>query len=124
MHFDPRTQQALRETGLDTETIETVSARVAELVQDDADAIELLFTDHETTYSDLSPAHSNSDIIEHDVEYIDLYTHSADLRGYLKFDGWGVPVEDGRVLSDELIELTLGGTVGERVRFAATQDQL
>lgn len=124
MHFDPRTQQALRETGLEAETIETVSARVAELVRDDADAIESFFSDRETTYSDLSVAHSSSDIIEHDVEYIDLYTHSADLRGYLKFDGWGVPVEDGRVLSDGLVELTLGGTVGERVRFAATRDRV
>jgi hypothetical protein len=69
-------------------------------------------------------AHSSSDIVEHDVEFVDLYTHAADMRGYLRFDTWGVPIEGGRVLDDNLVELTLGPTVDGRVRFAATRDAL
>lgn len=122
MHFDPRTQQALREAGLDGDELRSVSDRVAELVADDADAIEAFFADRETVYSDMEMAHSATDVQEHAVEYVDLFTHGADLRGYLKFDGWGVPVEGGRVLSEEAVELTLGPTVDDRVRFATTRD--
>ena len=124
MHFDPRTQQALREAGLETAAIKTASARVAELVEEEADSIESFFSDRNSVYCDLDIAHSDSGISQQEVGYIDLYTHSADLRGYLKFDSWGVPVENGRKLTDDVVELTLGGTVGDRVRFAASPEQL
>ena len=66
MHFDQRTQAALREAGLSTDEI----------------------------------------------------------RGYLRFDTWGVSVADGRILSEDSVELTLGPTVHDRVRFAADRDAL
>ena len=69
-------------------------------------------------------AHSASDIQEHTVEYVDCYTHAADIRGYLRFDTWGVPIEGGRVLSEKMVELTLGPTVDDRVRFATERSQL
>jgi len=124
MHFDPRTQQALREAGLDDAAIRDAADRVAALVADDAAAIEAFFADREAVHSDMDTAHSAGDVQEHAVAYVDLYTHGADLRGYLKFDGWGLPVEGGRVLTDDVVELELGGTVGDRVRFAADPDEL
>lgn len=124
MHFDQRTQAALRDAGLSTDEIESVSEAVVEATQDDADRLETFFEDIETVYSDMDIAHSASDIAEHTVEYIDLYTHAAELRGYLKFDGWGVYVEGGRVLTDEMVELTLGPTVNDRVRFTTDSNAL
>lgn len=130
MHFDGRTQQALREAGLDTEEIASVSDRVAELVADDADTIETFFAVDGPFYSDMEMAHSTDDIQEHPTANADLYTHGADLRGYLSLDGWGVPVEDGRVLATDddgtptKVELSLGPTVHDRVRFARDPDRL
>ncbi|MFD1643214.1 DUF7532 family protein [Halohasta litorea] len=124
MHFDPRTQQALREVGLDTEALQEASERVVEAVAADADRLEAFFADAETVYSDMETAHSASEIQTHTVEFIDLYTHAADLRGYLRFDSWGVPIEGGRVLSDEVVELSLGETVTDRVRFARDESAL
>ncbi|MEA1931955.1 MAG: hypothetical protein U9O06_10450 [Euryarchaeota archaeon] len=124
MHFDPRTQQALREVGLDTEDLQEASERVVEAVAADADRLEAFFADAETVYSDMETAHSASEIQTHTVEFIDLYTHAADLRGYLRFDSWGVPIEGGRVLSDEVVELSLGETVTDRVRFAHDESAL
>lgn len=124
MHFDQRTQQALSETGLDRETIIEVSDRIAELVSEDATELENFFTNHKTVYSDMELAHSRSEFPEHTVEYCDLFTHGAEIRGYLRFDSWGVPVEGGRVLSDDLVELSLGPTVDTRVTFAASRDAL
>ncbi len=117
MHFDQRTQQALREAGLSTDDIDAASERVVEATADDADAIEAFFDGLDTVHSDMDLAHSAGDVAEHEVEYVDLYTHADDLRGYLKFDGWGVYVEGGRVLTDDTVELTLGPTVHDRVRF-------
>ena len=124
MHFDPRTQAALRDVGLDTDDLRRASDLVAEAVDEDAAALTDFFDAHETLYSDMDRAHSASDVQEHDVEFLDLYTHAADLRGYLRFDSWGVYVEGGRVLSEETVELTLGPTVHDRVRFAADPDDL
>jgi len=124
MHFDQRTQQALRDAGLATDEIADVSAAVVDATADAATDLEAFFDGRETVYSDMDLAHSSGDIAEHTVEYVDLWTHGADLRGYLKFDGWGVPVEDGRVLSDGVVELRLGDTVNDRVRFAAARDAL
>lgn len=124
MHFDPRTQAALREVGLDTEDIRRASELVTEAVADDADTLAAFFETHDTIYSDMDRAHSSGDVQEHSVEYLDLYTHGGDLRGYLRFDSWGVYVEGGRVLGDEKIELSLGPTVHDRVRFATAPDEL
>lgn len=123
MHFDPRTQEALRAVGLTTEELREASDRVTEAVREEADALEAFF-EGTTYYSDLEMAHSTSDVQEHEVEYLDLYTHGADLRGYLRFDSWGAYVEDGRVLNDETVELSLGPTVHARVRFARDPDAL
>lgn len=124
MHFDQRTQKALREVGLEQETIIEISDRVTELVSDDASELQDFFADHDTLYSDMALAHSRSEFPEHTVEYCDLFTHGADIRGYLRFDSWGVPVEGGRVLSGDLVELSLGPTVNARVKFAASRDAL
>jgi hypothetical protein len=124
MHFDQRTQQALRDAGLSTDEIEAVSEDVVAAVREDADRLASFFEGRETVYSDMDIAHSDSDIAEHDLEYVDLYTHADDLRGYLRFANWGVYVEGGRILSEDVVELTLGPTVHDRVRFAADADAL
>ena len=124
MHFDQREQQALREAGLSTEEMEAASDRVADLVDGAAAELESFFEAHETLHSDLSMAHSSSDFSTHEDARLDLYTHAAELRGWLRFETWGAFVEDGRVLNEEVVELTLGPTVHERVRFATTPDAL
>lgn len=124
MHFDQRTQKALREVGLGREDLRKASKLVTEAIQRDAEQLEAFFADGGTFYSDMDMAHSSTDIQEHEVEYLDLFTHGSDLRGYLRFDSWGVPVEDGRVLTDEKVELRLGPTVNDRVRFARDADEL
>ena len=124
MHFDQRTQAALRDAGLSTEEIQAVSETVVEATRDDADALEAFFDGLDTVYSDVDQAHSSAAFPEHAVEFLDLYTHADDLRGYLRFDTWGVYVTDGRVLNDDVVELTLGPTVHDRVRFAADRDAL
>jgi hypothetical protein len=124
MHFDQRTQAALRAAGLSTEEIEAASERVVEATGEAAADLELFFADRDVVYSDVDQAHSAEQFPEHAVEYLDLFTHADDIRGYLRFDSWGVPVEGGRVLSDEVVELSLGPTVNDRVRFAADRDAL
>ena len=124
MHFDPREQAALREVGLDTDDLEAASDLVADAVDETATDLAAFFDGGGTYYSDMDTAHGDGGIREHDVDHLDVYTHAADLRGYLTFDRWGVPVEDGRVLNDETVELTLGGTVNDRVRFATDADAL
>lgn len=123
MHFDQRTQAALREVGLDDAAIREASDAVADAVERDADCLRDFF-DRDTVHSDMEMAHTAADINEHAVEYLDLFTHGSDLRGYLRFATWGVPVEDGRVLSEDVVELSLGPTVHDRVRFAADADTL
>lgn len=124
MHFDQRTQAALREHGLSTDDIREVSEAIVEATAVDAEAIESFFAELDVVYSDMDLAHSTSEFPEHGLEYVDLYTHAADLRGYVKFDGWGAYVEDGRLLSENAVELTLGPTVHDRVRFAADRAAL
>ena len=124
MHFTQREQRALREAGLSTDEIGAVSDAVVEATAEAAADLEAFFTDREVVYSDMDVAHSSSDIQEHAVESLDLFTHADDVRGYLRFDTWGVPVEGGRVLSEEVVELTLGPTVDDRVRFAADREAL
>ncbi len=128
MHFDGRTQRAFREAGVDRETVEAVADRVVELVSEDAERVEDFFSEHERVVSDMDLAHSTSEFPEHTVEYCDLFTHGAAIRGYLRFDSWGVPVEDVRVLVGEgepdVVECTLGPTVDARVRFATDRERL
>ncbi|WP_435094939.1 DUF7532 family protein [Halorubrum sp. N11] len=139
MHFDARTQQALREAGLDADAIATASDRVAELVDEDADRLRTFFEPAGAYYSDMEMAHSTADRQEHATADVELFTHGSDLRSYLSLDGWGVPVEGGRVLrtaaseggdteSDNerpvLVELSLGATVHGRVTFARDPDAL
>ena len=140
MHFDGRTQQALREAGLDTAAVAEVSDRVAELVDRDAERLERFFAAEGPFYSDMELAHSRAETQEHASADVDLFTHGSDLRGYLALDGWGVPVEGGRVLrtADEaadgdvdqgdgrpvLVELSLGPTIHDRVRFARDEGEL
>ncbi|SFR98849.1 hypothetical protein SAMN05216559_2110 [Halomicrobium zhouii] len=124
MHFTQREQQALREAGLSTDEIDAASETVVELTDEAAAELEAFFADRETVYSDMDVAHSSSDVQEHTVDYLDLFTHADDIRGYLRFDSWGVPVEAGRVLSEGVVELTLGPTVDGRVRFAAEREAL
>lgn len=118
MHFDQREQAALREAGLSTEEIQAASAQVADLVEREADDLEAFFADHDTLYSDLDMAHSDRPYQEHDGVTLDTYTHAADLRGWVRFETWGAYVEDGRTLTEEVVELRLGPTVNARVKFA------
>jgi len=122
MHFTQREQQALRDAGLDQSTLESVSEAVVDATSEAAADLESFFEGRETVYSDMDIAHSSSDIQQHTLESVDLYTHADDIRGYVRFDSWGVPVEGGRVLTDGKVELTLGPTVDGRVRFAADED--
>ncbi|NUB89574.1 hypothetical protein HTZ84_20230 [Haloterrigena sp. SYSU A558-1] len=124
MHFDQRTQQALRDVGLETDDLRAASEAVVEAVAADATALEAFFDEHDTVYSDMDMAHSASEYPEHTVEYLDLTTHADEMRGWLRFDTWGVYVEDGRVLPDESVELTLGPTINDRVRFAPDRETL
>ncbi|ELZ75534.1 DUF7532 family protein [Haloferax larsenii] len=124
MHFDPREQAALREVGLDTDDLRTASDLVSDAVDSDAERLDQFFGDGGTFYSNMEMAHSASDVQEHTVDHVDLYTHGAELRGYLKFDSWGVPIEGGRILSEDVVELTLGPTVDGRVKFARDADDL
>ncbi|MFB6282177.1 MAG: hypothetical protein ABEH40_09170 [Haloferacaceae archaeon] len=124
MHFDPRVQRALREVGLDDADLRRASDLVAEAVSRDADRLESFFEAHDTLHADLDRAHSDAEIEAVAVESLDLYTHADDLRGYLRFESWGAYVEGGRPLSERVVELTLGPTVHDRVRFATDPDAL
>lgn len=120
MHFDQREGAALREVGLDADDLQRASDLVAAAVEETAADLEAFF-DGETYYSDMDLAHAGDGPAEHTVAYLDTYTHAADLRGWLRFDTWGVAVEDGRVLDDGLVELTLDGRHG-RTRFATAPE--
>jgi hypothetical protein len=160
MHFDQRTQTALREVGLDVDDLQAASDRVAELVDGTAAELAAFFDAHDVVYSDMDMAHGASDYPEHAVESCDVTTHAAEMRGWLRFDAWGAYVEDGCVLERTtadgdaatdraggdadradgdadradgdadrggdpvVVEVTLGPSVHERVRFAPTREAL
>ncbi|KDE58059.1 hypothetical protein EL22_07395 [Halostagnicola sp. A56] len=124
MHFDQRTQRALRAVGLETADLREASAAVVDAVAADAEELEFFFETHDTVYSDMDMAHSSETYPEHAVDYLDLMTHADEMRGWLRFDSWGVYVEDGRVLEDDYVELTLGPTIDGRVRFAPDRETL
>ncbi|RRJ33495.1 DUF7532 family protein [Halocatena pleomorpha] len=123
MHFDQRTQAALRAVGLSMDEIQTASEHAVTATRETAAEITAFF-EADTVYSEMDRAHSSGGIQEHSVEYVDCYTHAADIRGYLRFDSWGVPIEGGRVLDDGSVELALGPTVHDRVRFVDDPEQL
>jgi hypothetical protein len=132
MHFDPREQAALREAGLSTEDLEAASEAVADAATAEAARVEAFFVDRTPVYSDLELAHSDADVQHHEHATVDLFTHAADIRGFVRFDTWGAWVEDARVLAapageealPTVVELTLGPTVHDRVRFAADREAL
>lgn len=124
MHFDQRTQRALRDLGLDDEELGEAAESVAALVEADAVVLEEFFADYDTVYSDMDQAHSAAEFPEHQVDHLDTYTHADELRGWLRFESWGAYVEDGRVLDEDLVELSLGPTVHDRVRFAPERERL
>ncbi|MCU4926415.1 hypothetical protein OB905_10520 [Halobacteria archaeon AArc-dxtr1] len=145
MHFDQRTQQALRDVGLDTDDLRAASETVTAAVDADAAALEAFFEEHDTVYSDMEMAHSASEFPEHTVDHLDLTTHADEMRGWLRFDSWGVYVENGRILEGETdaapqpnsetgtvrtwtdvayVELSLGPTIHDRVRFAPDRETL
>ncbi|GGM69548.1 hypothetical protein J2752_001942 [Halarchaeum rubridurum] len=124
MLFDQPTRRALRDAGVSTDTLRDVEKTVAREARETATDVSAFFADHETVYSDMEQTHSNEAYPEHDVDYCDLFTHSQDVRGFLRFDTWGVYVEGARTLDDGTVELELGPTVHDRVRFAPTRDAL
>jgi hypothetical protein len=124
MHFDQRTQAALRDAGLTDEELQAASEGVVERVTESAAELEEFFETNDVVYSNMEMAHSTDEFPEHTVEYCDVSTHAADMRGWLRFTTWGVYVEDGRVLDDGTVELSLGPSVNDRVRFAPTRDAL
>ncbi len=124
MHFDQRTQRALRDAGLDADGIEAASDAVVSATEETAGDLVEFFDGRDIVYSDMDMAHAASDYPEHAVEYLDLTTHADEMRGWLRFDTWGAYVEDGRVLDDDLVELTLGPTIHDRVLFADTRERL
>ena len=123
MRFDQRARRALRDAGVSADAIQRAERDLADAASETAAAVEAFFADVQTVHSDMDRTHSSAAYPEHDVDYVDLFTHSDDVRGFLRFDSWGVYVEDARVLSTddggpEVVELTLGPTVHDRVRFA------
>lgn len=147
MHFDQREQAALRAAGLSTEEMKTVAADVGRAAAHEADRLAAFF-DRDVVYSDMDRAHSTASVHEHELSFVDFYTHANEIRGYVRFDTWGAWVEDGRVLRPtaavpeadagdggdgeltgepdppELVELSLGPTVHDRVRFATDPEEL
>ncbi|NEU57911.1 hypothetical protein [Halorussus sp. MSC15.2] len=124
MSLDPRVRRALRDAGVSEETLREAADAATADAERTAEQLESFFEDREVVYSDMDLTHSSDEYPEHAVEYADLFTHSEDVRGWLRFDSWGVYVEGGRVLSDEVVELTLGPTIHERVRFATAREEL
>ncbi|MGB9964157.1 DUF7532 family protein [Halobacterium hubeiense] len=129
MLFDQRTRAALRDAGLSQDDIAAVEDHVTEQAREDARRVESFFDGRETVYSDMDLTHSRADHPEHDLDYVDLFTHSEDVRGFVRFETWGAYVEGARVLEESddeptVVELTLGPTVDARVRFAGERSRL
>ncbi|MCD2201500.1 hypothetical protein LPA44_16660 [Halobacterium sp. KA-4] len=129
MLFDQRTRAALRDAGLSRDDIAEIEDSVAEQARADARRVESFFEGRAVVYSDMDLTHSRSDYPEHDFDYVDLFTHSEDIRGFVRFETWGAYVEGARVLEEAdgeptVVELTLGPTVDARVRFAGERSQL
>ena len=124
MLFDQRTRAALREAGLSQDDLAAVEQAATDHAREDAERVESFFDGLDVVYSDMDLTHSRDDYPEHDLEYVDLFTHSEDIRGFVRFSSWGAYVEGARPLSDDTVELTLGPTVNDRVRFARERSAL
>ncbi|GAA0652103.1 DUF7532 family protein [Salarchaeum japonicum] len=129
MLFDQRVRTELHDAGVDPATLREIEERVAADARETAERVAAFFDAHDTVYSDMELTHSSSEHPEHAVEYADLFTHSEDVRGFLRFDTWGAYVENARVLDAEdgratFVELELGQTVHDRVRFAPARERL
>jgi hypothetical protein len=124
MRFDQRARQALRDAGVDPDAIQTAEQSLADAADATASEVESFFDGLDAVYSDMDKTHASTDYPEHDFEYVDLYTHSDDIRGFVRFASWGAWVDDARVLSEDVVELTLGPTVHGRVRFARERSHL
>ncbi|MFB6138418.1 MAG: hypothetical protein ABEJ42_08815 [Halobacteriaceae archaeon] len=139
MGIDQRTRTALLAAGVDGDVLRDAEREAAADAAAAADRIEGFLGGPEdsgddpvgpsawtptTVYSEMDVAHSAATYSEHTVRYADLFTHAQDVRGYLRFETWGVPVTGGRVLSEDVVELTLGPTVDDRVRFAREREHL
>ncbi|WP_336035252.1 DUF7532 family protein [Halobacterium yunchengense] len=129
MLFDQRTRAALRDAGLSQADLREVQQTVADEARAEARRVESFFDRLDVVYSDMDRTHSAADYPRHDLEYVDLFTHSEDVRGFVRFETWGAWVEGARVLETDdghpsVVELTLGPTVHDRVRFAADRRPL
>jgi hypothetical protein len=123
MLFDQRTRERLRDAGLTRDDLREIEQSVTDEAAAEAERVESFFSGLETVYSDMDQTHSAEDFPEHGLDYVDLFTHSQDIRGFVRFDSWGAYVEGARVLTEddgepETVELTLGPTIHDRVRFA------
>ena len=124
MLFDQRTRAALREAGLSKDDLREVEQAATDRAREDAERVESFFDGLDVVYSDMDLTHSRDNHPEHDFDYVDLFTHSEDVRGFVRFASWGAYVEGARPLSDEVVELALGPTVNDRVRFARERSAL
>lgn len=130
MAIDQRTRRALREADVAESTLRDAERAAADAASEDAAAVVSFFGvepgdgETATVYSDMDLAHSSDDFPAHEVAYVDLFTHGTDVRGYLRFDSWGVAVTGARPLGEDAVELTLGPTVDDRVRFARDREAL
>ena len=129
MLFDQRTRAKLRAAGLSRDDLRRIEGEVADEAAAEADRVEAFFDGLDTVYSDMDQTHSAAEFPEHDLDYVDLFTHSQDIRGFVRFETWGAYVEGARVLTEDdgdptVVELTLGPTIHDRVRFAGERAAL
>jgi hypothetical protein len=129
MLFDSRIRAKLLEAGLDADALRDIEEAVAAEAEATAEAVTEFLggdpgSDAITVYSDMDRTHSTAEYPEHEIAYVDLFTHSQDVRGYVRFDTWGAFVEGARVLDGDVAELELGPTVHDRVRFARSREAL
>jgi hypothetical protein len=126
MGLDQRVRVTLREAGVPEETLRDAEAAAATAADVTAffGALDAEGADTATVYSDMDLAHASAEHPEHEVRGVDLYTHSEAVRGWIRFAEWGAYVAGARVLSEDVVELELGPTVHDRVRFAADPEQL
>ena len=118
MSLDQRIRRALRDAGVDAAVLREAEQTASETAREDAERVERFFDDGTAFYSDMDRTHDTEQFPEHRIEYVDLFTHAQDVRGYVRFDSWGAYVAGARPISEDVVELSLGPTVHGRVRFA------
>jgi len=121
MHFDQRTQRAFRDVGLETDELRAASEAVVDAVAEDAAALEAFFDEHDTVYPTWRwPTRVRTTPNTTSTTPTSRLTPTRCAAG--SDSTWGVSVEDGRILGDGHVELSLGPTIDDRVRFAADRD--